>query len=174
MGALPVYHDREAAHRTGNLHAVRGATAAGCAGDASIMTSRKSTHAGARYRGNRSFEVVQVDSRSPGPGEVSIRIAYCGICGTDLHVFHGNMDARVGFDRIIGHEMSGLVAATGEDCGDWEEGQPVVVRPLNPCRNCPACRGGLDHICHIYDVSHQYVSLHAGLSLLCERTLYHT
>ncbi len=100
------------------------------------------------YRGNRSFAVETRCTRDPGPGEVSVRIAYCGICGTDMHVFHGNMDARVGHNRVIGHEMSGTVAAVGEGVSGVSTGQKVVVRPLDHCDDCPACKAGHRHICH--------------------------
>ncbi len=50
----------------------------------------------------------------PGPGEVQIRVACCGICGTDLHIFHGKMDHRVRMPQVIGHEMAGAIAAVGE------------------------------------------------------------
>lgn len=63
--------------------------------------------AAAFYRGNKTFVVETTPAAAPGPGQVAIRTAYCGICGTDMHVYHGNMDARVGLNRIIGHEMSG-------------------------------------------------------------------
>ena len=102
----------------------------------------------AYYRGNKTFTLEQTEPRAPGPGEVSIRVAYCGICGTDMHVFHGNMDARVGFERVIGHEMSGQVVAVGEGVDTVVAGQKVVVRPLDHCGQCPACRAGHTHICH--------------------------
>ena len=100
------------------------------------------------YRGNRQFSVETTDAVAPGPGEVAVRIAYCGICGTDMHVFHGNMDARVGHNRIIGHEMSGVVEALGEGVEGPAVGTNVVVRPLQACGNCPACADGHIHICH--------------------------
>ena len=109
---------------------------------------RQNKHAAVYYRGDRSFDVESTNSLSPGPEEVSIRVAYCGICGTDMHVFHGNMDARVGFNRIIGHEMSGTVETVGEGCTGVSPGQRVVVRPLDHCGNCPACDAGHSHICH--------------------------
>ncbi len=102
----------------------------------------------AYYRGNKSFSVEQIAVPTPGPGEVAVRIAYCGICGTDMHVYHGNMDARIGFERVIGHEMSGLVDSIGEGVTGFSEGQKVVVRPLDHCGDCPACDAGHQHICH--------------------------
>lgn len=100
------------------------------------------------YRGNKSFAVETTEAPAPGPGEVQLRIAFCGICGTDMHVFHGNMDARVGLNRIVGHEMSATVAAVGEGVTNVTPGQHVVVRPLDPCGDCPACKRGHSHICH--------------------------
>lgn len=100
------------------------------------------------YRGDRSFVVETTSPSTPGPGEVSIRTAYCGICGTDMHVFHGNMDARVGFNRIVGHEMSGVVEAVGDGVDTIKVGQKAVVRPLDHCGDCPACDAGHQHICH--------------------------
>ena len=81
-------------------------------------------------------------------GEVSIRIAYCGVCGTDMHVYHGNMDARVGHNRILGHEMSGIVEAVGSGVSNISTGQKAVVRPLDHCGDCPACNAGHQHVCH--------------------------
>ena len=106
------------------------------------------TISAAYYRGEKIFEVKRKTSAPPKRGEVGVRIAYCGICGTDMHVFHGNMDARVGFNRIIGHEMSGVVAAIGEGNSCFSIGQKVVVRPLDHCGDCPACIAGHEHICH--------------------------
>ena len=100
------------------------------------------------YRGNRSFAVEDTQAQAAGPGQVSIRTAYCGICGTDMHVYHGNMDARVGLNRIIGHEMSGTVSAVGDGVTGISIGQKVVVRPLDHCGDCPACNAGHHHICH--------------------------
>ena len=100
------------------------------------------------YRGNKSFAVETREAAEPGPGEVAVRIAYCGICGTDMHVYHGNMDARVGLNRVIGHEMSGIVAGLGAGVEGLAVGQKVVVRPLDHCGDCPACDAGHVHICH--------------------------
>ena len=88
------------------------------------------------------------DVPAPAAGEVQVRVAYCGICGTDLHIYLGHMDQRVGFERTIGHEMSGVISAVGEGVRDFSAGQHVVVRPLDHCGDCPACNAGHEHICH--------------------------
>ncbi|GAA6206798.1 alcohol dehydrogenase catalytic domain-containing protein [Cognatishimia sp. WU-CL00825] len=106
------------------------------------------TMTAAFYRGDKSFVVKQTAVTAPKAGEVSVRIAFCGICGTDMHVYHGNMDGRVGLNRVIGHEMSGVVHAIGADVTGFEAGQKVVVRPLDHCGDCPACNAGHQHICH--------------------------
>ena len=49
----------------------------------------------ASYVGDRTIEVFEATPTSPSEGEVRIRVAYTGLCGTDLHILHGNMDARV-------------------------------------------------------------------------------
>lgn len=108
----------------------------------------ENTIAAAYYRGDKKFSVETKLVQAPKAGEVAVRIAYCGICGTDLHVYHGNMDARVGFERVIGHEMSGVLDAVGEGVEGLTAGQKVVVRPLDHCGECPACKAGHTHICH--------------------------
>ena len=78
---------------------------------------------------------------------MQIEVSHCGVCGTDLHIFHGAMDKRVKMPAILGHEMSGAISATGEGVGDWALGEHVTVMPLDPCGGCPACRAGHSHIC---------------------------
>lgn len=102
----------------------------------------------AYYTGQKSFAVEETVPRPPAAGEVQLDVAYCGICGTDLHVYLGHMDPRVGNHRVIGHEMSGTVTAVGEGVSAFSPGDRVVVRPLSACGRCPACAAGLDHICH--------------------------
>ena len=56
-----------------------------------------------------------VEAKPPAAGEVTIRVAFNGICGTDLHIVQGHMDARVAMPAVIGHEMSGVISAVGTD-----------------------------------------------------------
>ncbi|MDG9677172.1 alcohol dehydrogenase catalytic domain-containing protein [Micromonospora sp. DH14] len=100
------------------------------------------------YRGARNLGIEHRDPEPPGRGQVRIEVAYTGICGTDLHIYHGDMDARVGDSAVIGHEMSGRIAALGEGVTGWDVGQPVTVMPTRPCGHCAACQRGNSHVCH--------------------------
>ncbi|MFN2109391.1 MAG: zinc-binding dehydrogenase [Anaerolineae bacterium] len=102
----------------------------------------------AYYEGNRTITTGASVPQTPGPGEVRINVAYCGICGTDLHIYLGHMDKRVKMPQIMGHEMSGVIAEIGADVTGWQVGDRVVVRPLAPCGHCPACEAGHSHICY--------------------------
>ena len=105
----------------------------------------------ARYVGHGGIEVSQVEAQPPGPGEVQVAVAYTGICGTDLHILHGAMDARVRLPAVLGHEMSGRVAVLGADVTGWAVGDAVTVMPLRWCGDCPACRAGNSHVCQRLD-----------------------
>jgi 2-desacetyl-2-hydroxyethyl bacteriochlorophyllide A dehydrogenase len=82
---------------------------------------------------------------------VEIAPAYVGICGTDLHIFHGDMDARVAAPAVLGHEMSGRIVRVGAGVEDWSPGDAVTVMPLRWDDTCPACRAGHQHICQHLD-----------------------
>ena len=100
------------------------------------------------YEGDRAIRVGDCQPVAPGPGEAQLKVSHCGICGTDLHIWHGAMDGRVTFPAVLGHEMSGTVAALGAGVDDVAVGDPVVVMPLAPCDDCPGCDAGHSHICH--------------------------
>jgi 2-desacetyl-2-hydroxyethyl bacteriochlorophyllide A dehydrogenase len=101
----------------------------------------------AYYNGNKEFKLTTGTEVAPGQGEVKIKVAYCGICGTDQHIFHGVMDKRVSIPQVIGHEASGVVVEIGSGVDNVKVGDKVVVRPLNWCGECPTCEAGNSHIC---------------------------
>jgi 2-desacetyl-2-hydroxyethyl bacteriochlorophyllide A dehydrogenase len=100
------------------------------------------------FAGNQKFDTGPCVPVPPGDGQVQIRVAYCGICGTDLHLFHGAMAHRLTLPHVMGHEMSGTIETVGAGVHGWKPGDRVTVRPLDSCGSCPACRVGHSHICH--------------------------
>ena len=72
----------------------------------------------AYYHGDRKIQLGDCQVQPPGPDEVRIDVAYCGVCGTDLHIYLGHMDQRITFPQVIGHEMSGTIAEIGSRVQD--------------------------------------------------------
>ena len=101
----------------------------------------------ASYVGNHSIDISEATPEPPLRGQVQIAVAYTGLCGTDLHILHGNMDARVKTPLVFGHEMSGTISSLGEGVEGWAIGDPVTVMPLDWDGTCPACLAGNQHIC---------------------------
>ncbi|MBM3728180.1 MAG: zinc-binding dehydrogenase [Acidobacteria bacterium] len=101
----------------------------------------------AYYQGKESIAVAECRPVAPGAGQVQIAVSHCGICGTDVHLYHGRMDHRVKMPQVIGHEMSGTIVSVGDSVAGYAPGDRVTVRPLDPCGECPACRNGHSHIC---------------------------
>jgi len=99
------------------------------------------------YRGARTLAVEPAEPWPTPPGHVRVDVAYTGICGTDLHILHGDMDSRVKPPCVLGHEMSGLIADVGSHVSGWGAGDPVTVMPLAWCGHCPACRAGHPWLC---------------------------
>lgn len=86
---------------------------------------------------------------TPGPGQVLLRTAAGGICGSDLHYYnHGGFGpVRLKEPMVLGHEVSGRVAALGEGVTGLEPGALVAVNPSRPCGQCRYCAEGAPNHC---------------------------
>lgn len=86
---------------------------------------------------------------SPGPGEVLVRLATGGICGSDLHYYnHGGFGpVRLKEPMILGHEVSGHIAELGNDVEGFSVGDLVAISPSRPCGTCQYCQAGLRNHC---------------------------
>jgi L-iditol 2-dehydrogenase len=88
----------------------------------------------------------------PGPGEVVVRPAFCGLCGTDLELVRGEVDpAFVRYPLTLGHEFSGTIEAVGAGVDHLPVGAPCVCEGIVPCGRCAACRAGATNVCETYD-----------------------
>ncbi|MBG6156917.1 L-idonate 5-dehydrogenase [Labrenzia sp. EL_159] len=97
----------------------------------------------------RDLRIEDRDASDPGPGEVQIKIAAGGICGSDLHYFnHGGFGpVRLKEPMILGHEVAGHVTALGDGVSGLSIGQLVAVSPSRPCGNCRYCNEGHHNQC---------------------------
>jgi 2-desacetyl-2-hydroxyethyl bacteriochlorophyllide A dehydrogenase len=87
----------------------------------------------------------------PGPDEVVIRPAFCGLCGTDIELRDGLVDpAFVRYPLTLGHEWSGVVEAVGDGVTDVARGDRCVAECIVPCGHCPSCRVGATNVCTTY------------------------
>jgi 2-desacetyl-2-hydroxyethyl bacteriochlorophyllide A dehydrogenase len=93
------------------------------------------------FSGNQRFELHPATAEAPKPGEVRLKVAYCGVCGTDVHIYHGAMATRLRLPQVIGHEVSAEIDAVGEGVPDWQVGDRVTVRPLQPGTDDPSDNG---------------------------------
>jgi L-iditol 2-dehydrogenase len=96
--------------------------------------------------------VVRVETRprpSAGPGEVLVRVAAVGVCGSDVHYYeHGRVGPYVVEQPLIlGHELSGVIVEVGERVNPARVGERVAVEPQRPCRSCRECRRGRYNLC---------------------------
>lgn len=89
------------------------------------------------------------ETERPGAGQVLVRIATGGICGSDLHYFHngGFGTVRLREPMILGHEVAGHIEALGEGVEGLQVGQLVAVSPSRPCGDCGYCLKGLPNHC---------------------------
>jgi len=112
----------------------------------------------ARFHGVRDIRIDDVPEPELRPGAVKINVAWCGICGTDLHEY---LEGPIFIPSprtphpltgetppvTLGHEFSGTVEALGEGVTDLAVGDGVVVEPYFVCDECPPCRAGNYHLC---------------------------
>jgi L-iditol 2-dehydrogenase len=105
------------------------------------------TMTAAVYRGVNDMRVETVPVPKIGPGELLVKVATCGVCGTDLKKIHTGSHSA---PRIFGHEMAGTVAAVGEGVTRFEVGDRVMTFHHVPCGKCYYCRKQTPTQCELY------------------------
>ncbi|HWO88990.1 MAG TPA: zinc-binding dehydrogenase [Gemmatimonadales bacterium] len=96
---------------------------------------------------HQPLRIEDVPTPQPGPGEILIRVAGCGVCHTDLHyIDHGTPTFKQP-PVILGHEIAGTVAAVGSGLTQWSEGDRALVPAVLTCGRCGFCRQGRENLC---------------------------
>jgi L-gulonate 5-dehydrogenase len=94
----------------------------------------------------KSLDIVTLQEPSPQPGEVLVRVRAAGICGSDMHIYHGT-NPLAKYPRIIGHEFAGEIAALGEGVEGLSIGDHVAADPVTSCGKCYPCSVGRHNVC---------------------------
>src|ERR1700738_2243143 len=94
----------------------------------------------------KHLEVVNLATPTPGPHEVLVQVAACGICGSDVHGYDGASGRRIP-PLVMGHEASGIVAALGSEVTGFNVGDRVTFDSTVSCGVCGFCRDGEINLC---------------------------
>ncbi len=97
------------------------------------------------FESPKRVALKQIPCPDPQPDQVSVKVMACGLCGTDLHLYHGDFPAR--YPLVPGHEFSGVVAEVGSEVKDWRVNDRVIVDPNIACGACYFCRNGQINHC---------------------------
>ncbi len=95
----------------------------------------------------KPLTVEEWPTPEPGPSELLIRVAACGVCHTDLHYLDHGTPTFKDPPLVLGHEVSGIVEQVGADAVGFELGDRVLIAAVLSCGSCEACRTGRENIC---------------------------
>jgi 2-desacetyl-2-hydroxyethyl bacteriochlorophyllide A dehydrogenase len=93
---------------------------------------------------DRRLHSTDLEERPLAPDEARVKVAFCGICGSDIHL---RVSPVIPAGTVMGHEFSGTVSEIGEAVERFSEGDRVAVFPFAPCGQCPSCLRGDYHVC---------------------------
>src|SRR5579885_641188 len=94
----------------------------------------------------KKLELADLPVPSPGPEEILVRVAACGICGSDVHGYDGSSGRRIP-PLVMGHEAAGIVAETGKSVSAFKPGDRVTFDSTVYCGECANCRRGEMNLC---------------------------
>jgi len=100
------------------------------------------------YKDEKKLRIEEVPTPEPGPGEVRVKVAACGICHTDLHYLDHGVPTFKEPPMILGHEISGTIDAVGTGVPGIESGDHVIIPAVLTCGKCENCRRGRENICN--------------------------
>src|ERR1700680_2427964 len=92
------------------------------------------------------LELQELPTLEPGPDQVVVKVAGCGVCHTDIGYAFDGVPTRHPLPLVLGHEIAGQVVAAGVNVAHWQ-GQNVIVPAVIPCGDCAACKAGRATIC---------------------------
>ncbi|MFX1253207.1 MAG: zinc-dependent alcohol dehydrogenase family protein [Promethearchaeota archaeon] len=101
----------------------------------------------ARFMDVHRIEILEEPIPKPRSDEILLKVRASGVCGTDLHIYEGNLKGLAEPGTILGHEFAGIVEVKGENVKEFHIGDPVAVEPNLFCGKCHYCRTARKHFC---------------------------
>jgi L-iditol 2-dehydrogenase len=126
----------------------------------------------------KKLELTDLPRPKPGPGEVLVQVAACGICGSDVHGYDGTSGRRIP-PIVMGHEAAGVIAETGPDVSGFKKGDRVTFDSTVYCGECDFCRSGHVNLCDFRQVvgvscgDYRRYGAFAEYVVVPQRILYH-
>jgi L-iditol 2-dehydrogenase len=126
----------------------------------------------------KKFELADLPRPTPGPEEVLVEVAACGICGSDVHGYDGTSGRRIP-PIVMGHEAAGIIAETGFAVTDFRKGDRVTFDSTVYCGKCEYCRSGQANLCDFRQVvgvscgDYRRAGAFAEYVVVPQRILYH-
>lgn len=126
------------------------------------------------YNSRQNLSIEQVKVPELGDTDVLINIKYCGVCGTDLHIYNGDGGAfTVTPPLIMGHEFSGIVEKVGAKVQKVQVGDLVSVDPNNMCGECYYCKNAMEHFCEkVIGIGTTTNGGFAQYNVVCEKQVF--
>ena len=118
------------------------------------------------FYGKHDLRVQEIEKPVIKEDEVLLKVMACGICGTDVHIFHGDEGAAATpSGTVLGHEFAGVIEEVGSAVKGFKVGERVCVDPNKLCNECYYCKSGLGHFCE--SMIGIGTTVHGGFSEYC-------
>ena len=99
------------------------------------------------FQREKHIEIQELPDPKPARDEVLVRVVACGVCGTDVHIYAGQLKQGIKPPVVLGHEIAGVVETVGPDVGNVKVGQNVAIDPVITCGSCQYCHQARPNLC---------------------------
>ncbi|MEM2560252.1 MAG: alcohol dehydrogenase catalytic domain-containing protein [Candidatus Bathyarchaeia archaeon] len=108
------------------------------------------------------IELMDIETPSPGPKQILLKVKAAGICGTDVHIYEWTRDWGLPLPLVLGHEFTGIIAECGREVKDFQKGDRIICTPYVICGKCVPCKTGKLHLCE--NAKHMGLHMNGGFA----------
>jgi len=99
------------------------------------------------FLNRENIQIQELDQPQPGADDVLVKVTACGVCGTDVHIYHGEVTKNIQPPVVLGHEIAGVIEAVGSEVQQFQPGQNVCIDPVIGCGSCQYCHIARPNLC---------------------------